>query len=84
MTLVRPGLPSLKMITPDAPAVWHSEPSPKSIAALDQRDPAGHEAVGRQRHPLDELGVSRRMMSRRPAGAASLVGPVLAWDSTHW
>ena len=72
-TSVRPGLPSLKMMTPLAPAAWAfwtltpKLHAPRWMSAIrPATKPLKSDAV----HPLDELDVGVGGMMMPPAGAS--------------
>src|SRR4051812_40391042 len=70
-TAVRPGLPSLKMITPDAPALCAlSTFTPKLHAPrwIRATRPAVKPVKSAIVHPLDELDVGVGGMTMPPAG----------------
>src|SRR3954468_8597817 len=80
-TDVRPGLPSLKMITPEAPAAWAFSTFtpklhvPRWISAIR---PGVKPLKSSDVQPLDEVGASVGGMTMPPAGCiAAVATPVL-------
>src|SRR5918912_1024414 len=79
---VRPGLPSLKMMTPDAPAAWALRTfTPKKHVPrwIRATRPGTKPLKSAEVQPLDELGVGVGGMTMPPAGcrAALFAAPVL-------